>query len=87
MEFDESWRKDPHGLYLKPNGLPNCDMGMSGYWFRFSGDAGSRLADSCRPDGSCGTNIAIWSDDVMPTQAGEEKSITAYASYTQRCKW
>ena len=37
--------------------------------------------------GSCGTHIAMWSNDSMPEQVGVISSIQFYASWTGNCKY
>jgi len=94
VNLTESWRKDHSDSGIKPiDGLHNCDtrdMVAAGKpWFRFSGAAGNRLLDHCVPSrasGSCGTQVALWSDDTMPDQIGVVTSIQAYASWWGHCK-
>ena len=57
-------------------------------WFRFSGEAGNRLLDSCRslPTWSCGTYLGMWSNAAMPITTGESREIDVYAGYSGSCK-
>lgn len=54
-------------------------------WFRFSGAAGSKLMNTCPPRYSCGSNVALWSNAVMPTKAGEEIQIPIFGEYNDGC--
>jgi len=96
INLTESWRKDHSDSGIRPiDGDPNCDtidMNVDRFWFRFSGAAGNRLLDHCVPSvvkiggGSCGTSLALWSDDTMPDQIGVVTSILAYPSFMGSCK-
>lgn len=55
-------------------------------WFRFAGAAGTRLLDHCVPGYSCGTHIALWSDEVMPTRVGVITRFYVFGSYEGDCK-
>jgi len=86
--FTGSWRRDYFGEALTPiGGFTNCDTNtlasLGNPWFRFTGDAGTRLLDSC---GSCGTHGAIWSDERVPTPISLVKKITVYSSWVGGCK-
>lgn len=56
-------------------------------WFRFSGGAGTRLADSCVPPHSCGSDGAIWSNEPFPTIIGSSYAFNAFASWDGSCKY
>lgn len=55
-------------------------------WFRFTGEAGRRLLNTCPPPSSCGTHGAIWSDAEMPIVEGVKKLIIVYGSWSGGCK-
>ena len=92
----EYWRKDHNGSNIAPfNGSVNChnrDMENAGRpWFRFTGAAGSRLLDHCiysdnSARSSCGTHLAMWSNEKMPTDIGISHSFNVYSSYDGNCK-
>ena len=91
INLTESWRRDYKGSAIRPvNGSLNCDtlIGEGRPWFRFSGEAGNRLLDSCRllPEWSCGTHLGMWSNAAMPITTGESREIEAYAAYGSNCK-
>lgn len=83
INLTEAWRMDHNGTDLN-KGNKNCDTRVMMHggrpWFRFSEHAGNRLLDHCVPVNSCGTTIALWSDDPMPVRAGVVKNIHAYGS-------
>ena len=85
INLTESWRLDHSGSDIRPiNGGWNCDTRLinSGRpWFRFSGNAGSKLLTSCPPRHSCGTGAALWSNSTMPSAIGVATSFTAQGSY------
>ena len=91
INLTEAWRRDHTGSYIKPiNGNYNCDpgtmIGQGRPWFRFAGDAGNRLMDTCPPRFSCGSIVALWSDDAMPTVIGVNKTITVNGLFNGNCK-
>ena len=52
------------------NGFPwQCDSTLSFGWYRFSGDAGSQMADSCINRFHCGTRRPGWLKGTHPTVA------------------
>ena len=86
INLTESWRLDHSGSHIRPiNGEYNGDtrdMINSGRpWFRFSGNAGSKLLDSCPPWYSCGTEIPFWSNSTMPSAIGVVTRFTAQGSF------
>lgn len=89
VALTDSWRRDINGSGLNA-GKYNCDtrwMIESGRpWFRFSGEAGNHLLNSCPPQFSCGTNVGLWSDEPMPGNIGIVTAITAYGSFYKNCK-
>ena len=65
----------------------NCDKELTQdrIWFRFSGDAGTQLLNTCPKDLSCGSHGGFWSDAQMPEKVGEIKQVPLYGSF-QDCK-
>jgi len=49
------------------------------HWFRFTGEAGTRLRNTCPKGGACGGSAAIWSNDRLPTRPGSMTKIRAYS--------
>ena len=92
LNLTESSRRDYYGSSIKPkNGDWNCgtrDMRNMGQpWFRFAGDAGTRLLNRCVPAYSCGTHVAIWSDAAMPSKIGEVTKLLAFGSRGSNCRY
>ena len=92
----EAWRQDHNNSDIKPT-INNhnqywyqCDteemMAANRPWFRFSGSAGNKLADWCIPHDSCGTSVALWSDDPMPSEIGVVQPIQVYGEYEGNCR-
>lgn len=93
VDFNQSWRLDHNGSHIRPGGHKSyngyaCDFNTEHIeWFRFTGLAGSRILDKCPPEYSCGTLIAYWTDEWMPSRLGERKLITVYgAESSTDCK-
>ena len=51
---------------------PLCDNGLAIGWYRFEGDAGTRMPTTCVDQGKCGTNFPGWLNGVHPTVADGE---------------
>ncbi|XP_067939040.1 pancreatic secretory granule membrane major glycoprotein GP2-like [Watersipora subatra] len=92
INFTEAWRRDYAGSGITPrNNIPNCDsirLSLAGQpWFRFTGDAGSRLLNTCPfSNGSCGTHVALWTDANMPDEVGSLVVLDIYGSWAGNCK-
>lgn len=95
INFTEPQRLDHNGsdLRLSSNGAHNylgyaCDIHRDMTWFRFTGDAGNKMLNSCPRTKSCGTDIPLWTDDPMPDRVGVTSFITAYGvSRGGNCRW
>jgi len=57
MSYSGDGSKCDRGLIIRPG------------WYRFSGEAGSSMADKCVPKNHCGTNAAGWMTGSHPSQA------------------
>jgi len=92
INLTEKWRTDTEGGSLKPivYNISNCDTRQmaegNNPWFRFVGEAGNRLLDTCPQPMSCGSSIGIWSDSPMPENVGEVADIIGYGSWVMGCK-
>ncbi|XP_067944629.1 oncoprotein-induced transcript 3 protein-like [Watersipora subatra] len=87
VNLTEARRQDHNGSRIWPNGSPACDWpALSAKWFRFTGEAGSKMLDSCPAAYSCGSHIGMWSDDNMPTEIGKSMSAKAYISWNSNCR-
>ncbi|CAB4001604.1 Hypothetical predicted protein [Paramuricea clavata] len=65
--------------YLRRDG--NCDKSLLG-WYRFSGEAGSKIATSCVPTWRCGTKASGWMNGAHPTVA--QGKVTRKVCYSWR---
>ncbi|XP_067939993.1 uromodulin-like [Watersipora subatra] len=88
VNYTQSWRMDHNGTDKKPNTSHSkngyaCDFYSDSPWFRFAGDGGSQMMNSCVPMRSCGAFMPFWTDDAMPQAVGVIKSIKVYGSYTK----
>ena len=58
-------RKDTHTI--SDGSGPLCDNGLANGWYRFEGDAGTRMLSKCVDRGKCGTTYPGWLDGAHPT--------------------
>ncbi|XP_067947854.1 uromodulin-like [Watersipora subatra] len=84
-ELNEAWRINSNGATHRPGGPHSkdgyaCTFWKDLGWFRFTGDAGTRLQNTCPRLGSCGTQIPYWTDATMPEKVKEVVTITVYGS-------
>ena len=62
-----------------------CDWRLYG-WYRFSGAAGTRMANSCPPFWSCGSIGTGWMNGGHPTVAdGQVRRSVCFRSYSDCC--
>ena len=82
--MNTSDRKDTYTV-SDGNG-PLCDSGLAEGWYRFEGDAGTRMLSTCMKKGSCGTNFPGWLKGVHPTVAdGEEDRKVCFSAFPDNC--
>ncbi|XP_078382738.1 uromodulin-like [Oculina patagonica] len=70
-----------------PNVLA-CDNSLGPGWFRFLGDAGTKMPTSCVPTEHCGTDAPGWLNGTHPTVA--EGKVTRQVCFNWRnncCTW
>lgn len=70
--------------------LANCDQGalITPAWYRFSGDAGVKMADSCVQKSHCGTHAPGWFNGSLPSNVGETVVGTVCFHWSSSCcKW
>lgn len=85
------WRRANQGG--RTDGYSRCDtqemIDQNSPWFRFTGEAGNRLLNSCPPKDSCGTARRIWSSSPMPAVVGQIAHIKVYATSatSTNCAW
>lgn len=94
VNYTEWWRRDHNGSEIRPGGLNSadgraCDLHYTSRdWFRFSGNAGNRLLDSCPLHRSCGTSHAYWTDEEMPRLVGVQTKVIIYGTGDRgRCRF
>ena len=93
INLTEYWRNVNAGTGIRPPGGLNCDTRdmNNNYperpWFRFVGDAGNMMLNSCPPSNSCGTHAGMWTDAAMPSAVGESIVISVHGSYSNNCKY
>ena len=58
--------------YHTPDGKESCDAVLDEGWFRFQGDAGTKMPTSCVPDWRCGTVQPGWLSGSHPTETEGE---------------
>ena len=66
----------------------HSDNNLGPAWFRFQGDAGTKMATSCLGDNSCGTHAPGWLNGIHPTV--NEGQVVRQACFSWRgncCKW
>ena len=44
-----------------------CDYNLTDGWYRFTGNAGSQMLESCAPLGKCGTTLPVWLNGTHPS--------------------
>ena len=60
-------RKDTYTI--SDGSRPLCDSGLAEGWYRFEGDAGTRMLTKCVDQGKCGTTYPGWLIGGHPTVA------------------
>ena len=89
--YTEPWRRDHNGSGLKPGGPHSergyaCDLYESPQWFRFSGEAGTHMLDTCPKSLSCGTMSPLWTDSGMPEEVGTVVMAKVFGVVENNCK-
>ena len=80
-------RKNTYRSHYSGDGSIACDRNLGPAWFRFQGDAGTKMATSCVPTASCGTWIPGWLNGAHPTV--NEGQVTKQACFNGGgcCDW
>ncbi|XP_026898932.2 uromodulin isoform X3 [Acinonyx jubatus] len=76
--LDEYWRSSEYGAGY------TCDSGLSG-WYRFVGQGGVRLAETCVPVLSCNTAAPMWLNGTHPSSDEGIVSRTTCAHWRGHC--
>ena len=77
-------RKDTHTI--SDGSGPLCDNGLANGWYRFEGDAGTRMLSKCVDRGKCGTTYPGWLDGAHPTmEEGEVPRTVYFGAYPDDC--
>lgn len=81
----DSWRRhsNHNGIIFIAHRIISslqCDFKRNSNWFRFTGEAGNRLLNTCPQPYSCGSISPYWTDEVMPTEVSKVKLIKVYQS-------
>ena len=63
-----------------------CDDSLLG-WYRFEGDAGTRMPTTCPPVNRCGTSATGWLNGTHPTVAEGNVTREVCFSWTGNCCW
>lgn len=73
--------------YDTSQGRESCDNDLSADWFRFKGDAGTKMPTKCVPYKKCGTDSTGWLDGYHPTVAdGKVSRTVCFRGLTDCCK-
>lgn len=80
-------RKNKYASATTVENKVGCDNNLGPAWFRFQGDAGTKMATSCVQTGRCGTHAPGWLDGAHPTV--DEGKVTRKACFTWDtcCSW
>ena len=67
--------------------LANCDKSAlnTPAWYRFSGSAGDKMADSCVKQSHCGTHAPGWLNGDLPLNAGQTVERTVCFHWSSSC--
>ncbi|XP_044175238.1 pancreatic secretory granule membrane major glycoprotein GP2-like isoform X2 [Acropora millepora] len=84
--LSEGDRKNTYLLQLTVEGTAGCDNNLRG-WFRFQGDAGTKMAIYCVKFG-CGTGAPGWLTGAHPTvDEGRVTRRVCFTTNTNCCLW
>ena len=81
-------RKNTYRSEYTAEGVVGCDDHLGPAWFRFQGDAGTKMATSCVDEKRCGTHATGWLNGAHPTV--NESKVTRKASFHHKsncCFW
>ena len=65
-----------------------CDSGLPEAWYRFDGDAGTRMPTTCVDRNKCGTKFPGWLNGIHPTvEDGEVVREVCFNAYLDCCSY
>ena len=65
-----------------------CDNTLGPAWFRFQGDAGTKMPTSCTPPKKCGTHATGWLNGAHPDEyEGKVTRQVCFSWNSNCCKW
>ncbi|XP_074608064.1 uromodulin-like [Acropora palmata] len=65
-----------------------CDNSLGPAWFRFQGDAGTKMPTSCIPPNRCGTHAAGWLNGAHPDEyEGKGTRQVCFSWNSNCCRW
>ena len=65
-----------------------CDNTLGPAWFRFQGDAGTKMPTSCIPSNKCGTHATGWLNGTHPeTHEGNVTRRVCFHWHSNCCEW
>ena len=65
-----------------------CDSELGPAWFRFFGDAGTKMPTTCIPAAQCGTDAPGWLNGQHPTVAdGQVTRQVCFTYHDNCCRW
>ena len=69
------------------NALLLCDRSLGPAWFRFQGDAGTKMPTSCISRNRCGTHAAGWLNGAHPEENDGKVTRQVCFSFSTCCTW
>ncbi|XP_015760282.1 PREDICTED: pancreatic secretory granule membrane major glycoprotein GP2-like isoform X2 [Acropora digitifera] len=64
-----------------------CDNTLGPAWFRFQGDAGTKMPTSCTPSSKCGTHATGWLNGAHPDEYEGKVTRQVCFSWSTCCQW
>ena len=64
-----------------------CDNSLGPAWFRFQGDAGTKMPTSCIPPHRCGTHAPGWLNGAHPDEYEGKVTRQVCFSHSSCCQW
>ena len=77
-------RKDTYTI--RDDGVPLCDNGLTKGWYRFEGDAGTRMLTTCVNKNRCATHSPGWLYGAHPTMEESKVKRVVYFGASPNCE-